>query len=89
VGWPAPLTNPPMKLNVKTQDPILMVNAIRDPSTSYTWAVGMLEEVKNNVLLTRNGDGHTSWGLGGATTNAINHFLITKELPAANTVLDS
>ncbi|KAF2109808.1 TAP-like protein-domain-containing protein [Lophiotrema nucula] len=89
VGWPAPLTNPPAKLKVQTQDPILMVNAIRDPSTSYTWAVGMLEEVENNVLLTRNGDGHTSWGLGGATTDAINHFLISTELPAPGTVLDS
>jgi pimeloyl-ACP methyl ester carboxylesterase len=89
VGWPAPLTNPPTKLKVQTQEPILMVNAIRDPSTSYTWAVGMLEEIKNNVLLTRNGDGHTSWGLGGATTDAINHFLITKKLPAPGSVLDS
>jgi pimeloyl-ACP methyl ester carboxylesterase len=89
VGWPAPLTNPPTKLKVQTQEPILMVNAIRDPSTSYTWAVGMLEEIKNNVLLTRNGDGHTSWGLGGATTDAINHFLITKELPSPGSVLNS
>jgi pimeloyl-ACP methyl ester carboxylesterase len=89
VGWPAPLTNPPAKLKVQTQDPILMVNSIRDPSTSYTWAVGMLEEIKNNVLLTRNGDGHTSWGLGGATSDAINHFLLTKELPAPGSVLDS
>ncbi|KAJ4369715.1 hypothetical protein N0V83_005478 [Neocucurbitaria cava] len=89
VGWPSPIKNPPAKLNVQTQKPILMVNAIRDPSTSYTWAVGMLEEVKNNVLLTRNGDGHTSWGLGGATTDAINHFLISGELPAPGTVLES
>ncbi|CAO2648352.1 Nn.00g076190.m01.CDS01 [Neocucurbitaria sp. VM-36] len=89
VGWPAPLTNPPAKLKVQTQNPILMVNAIRDPSTSYTWAVGMLEEVENNILLTRNGDGHTSWGLGGATADAINHFLITSELPAPGTVLES
>jgi pimeloyl-ACP methyl ester carboxylesterase len=89
VGWPAPLTNPPAKLKVQTQDPILMVNSVRDPSTSYTWAVGMLEEIENNVLLTRNGDGHTSWGLGGATADAINHFLITRELPAKGALLDS
>ena len=89
IGWPAPLANPPAKLKVQTQNPVLMVNAIRDPSTSYAWAVGMLEEVENNRLLTRNGDGHTSWGLGGATTDAINHFLITLELPAPGTVLVS
>jgi pimeloyl-ACP methyl ester carboxylesterase len=89
VGWPAPLANPPAKLNVQTKSPILMVNSIRDPSTSYTWAVGMLEEIKDAVLLTRNGDGHTSWDLGGATTEVINRFLLTTELPAQGTVLDS
>jgi pimeloyl-ACP methyl ester carboxylesterase len=89
VGWPIEPRNPPAKLKVKTQDPILMVNSIRDPSTSYTWAVGMLEEIKNTVLLTRDGDGHTSWGLGGETSKAINHFLITTELPAPGTVLNS
>jgi pimeloyl-ACP methyl ester carboxylesterase len=89
IGWPAPLANPPAKLKIQTQNPIMLVNAIRDPSTSYTWAVGMLEEIENHVLLTRNGDGHTSWGLGGATTDAINHFLLTTEPPAPGTVLDS
>ena len=89
VGWPAPLNNPPTKLKVQTQDPILMVNSIRDPSTSYTWAVGMLDEIESRVLLTRNGDGHTSWGLPGPTTDAINRFLVTMELPAPGTVLDS
>jgi pimeloyl-ACP methyl ester carboxylesterase len=89
VGWPIEPRNLPAKLQVKTQDPILMVNSLRDPSTSYTWAVGMLEEIRNNVFLTRDGDGHTSWGLGGDTANAINHFLITTELPAPGTVLNS
>jgi pimeloyl-ACP methyl ester carboxylesterase len=88
IGWPAPLANPPKKLNVQTQAPILMVNSIRDPSTSYAWAVGMLEEIENGVLLTRNGDGHTSWSLGGATADIINHFLITAELPVAGTVIN-
>ena len=92
VGWPALPRNRPAKLKVKTQDPILIVGATRDPSTSYVWAVGMLEEIENSVLLTRNGDGHGSWGFdnhAGATTAAIDHFLITKELPAPGTILDS
>jgi pimeloyl-ACP methyl ester carboxylesterase len=48
VGWPAPITNSPTKLDVDTgtDNPILMVSAIRDPSTSYAWAVGMQEEIK-------------------------------------------
>ncbi|KAF2846525.1 hypothetical protein T440DRAFT_458205 [Plenodomus tracheiphilus IPT5] len=89
MGWPAPRRNPPAKLDVKTKEPILLVNSLRDPSTSYTWAVGMLGEIQNSVLLTRNGDGHTSWGKNGSTSEAINHYLITKELPAPGTVLDN
>lgn len=90
VGWPAP-RNPPQKLKIQTQAPILLVNALRDPSTSYTWVVGMLEEIEteNSVLLTRNREGHCSWKFNGATTVAINHFLMTAELPAPGTVLDS
>lgn len=91
IGWPAPVTNPPTKLNVNTgaDNPILMVSSTRDPSTSYTWAVGMLEEIKSGVLLTRDGEGHTSWGLNGETTKAINRFLLSREVPAQGTVLTS
>jgi pimeloyl-ACP methyl ester carboxylesterase len=90
VGWPTPVTNPPAKLNVDTGDnPILMVSGTIDPSTSYVWGVGMQQEIKSNVFLTRKGEGHTSWSLGGATAKAINRFLLTKELPAVGTVLES
>ncbi|KAH7076250.1 TAP-like protein-domain-containing protein [Paraphoma chrysanthemicola] len=89
IGWPNAPKNPPAKLNIKTQDPILLVNSLRDPSTSYEWAVGMQDEIEKSVLLTRNGDGHTSWSLSGATRVAIDHYLITEELPAPGTVLDS
>jgi pimeloyl-ACP methyl ester carboxylesterase len=89
VGWPTARRNPPAKLKVQTEAPILMVNSNRDPSTGYPWAVGMLEEIKNSVLVTRIGDGHTSWLLGEETANAVNDFLITLKLPAVGTVLNS
>jgi pimeloyl-ACP methyl ester carboxylesterase len=89
VGWPTARRNPPTKLKVKTDAPILIANSNRDPSTGYAWAVGMLEEIENSVLLTRIGDYHTSWFLGGETSKAINNFLITGKLPAPGTVLNS
>jgi pimeloyl-ACP methyl ester carboxylesterase len=88
VGWPAPPRNPPAKLKVKTKNPILMVQSTRDPSSSYAWAAGMMEEIENHVLLMRNGDGHTSWAQFPATTDAINQFLISLEPPAPGTVLE-
>jgi pimeloyl-ACP methyl ester carboxylesterase len=89
IGWPTPLNNPPTRLNVQTEDPIMIVSATGDPSTSYVWAVGMLEEIKNHFLLTRNGDGHISWSIKGDTTGAMEHFLLTRELPAPGTVFVS
>ncbi|KAF2281529.1 uncharacterized protein EI97DRAFT_31852 [Westerdykella ornata] len=89
IGWPMPARNPPTKLKVRTRAPILLVNSVGDSSSSYTWAVGMLEEIENSVLLTRNGEGHTSFERNGATTQAIVDFLISTKLPAPGTLLDS
>ncbi|KAH7117664.1 Alpha/Beta hydrolase protein [Dendryphion nanum] len=88
-GWPAPLSNPPKKLRVKTKAPALLVNSLEDPSTSYKWALGMLDEIENRVLVTRKGDGHTSWGIPGETDNAINRFLLNNRLPPKGTTYDS
>ncbi|KAL2824569.1 TAP-like protein-domain-containing protein [Aspergillus pseudoustus] len=92
IGWPAPLANPPHKLNSSAMakaPPMLMVNAIHDPSTSYVWAHALLEQIPSAVLLTRNGNGHTSYSLGGEAADAIDAFLINGTLPAPNTVVDS
>jgi pimeloyl-ACP methyl ester carboxylesterase len=89
IGWPTPLNNPPKKLDVKTKEPIMIVGATGDPSTSYVWAVGMQEEIQNHYLLTRNGSGHVSWGMNGETKDAMERFLLTKELPPPGTVYNS
>ncbi|KAI1341902.1 alpha/beta hydrolase fold-domain-containing protein [Xylariaceae sp. FL0016] len=89
IGWPAALTNPPKPVSYEGNTTILMVNSLYDPSTSYTWALGLQYEIKNNVLLTRNGSGHTSWGLGGNTTEIENEYLINLTLPEPGTITTS
>jgi pimeloyl-ACP methyl ester carboxylesterase len=89
VGWPVPLINPPHFMNIKNSAPILMINAIHDPEDSLVWAHALKEQIQNVVLLTRNGDGHTSYFLKGETTNAIDAYLINGTLPAPATVLDT
>jgi pimeloyl-ACP methyl ester carboxylesterase len=91
IGWPAPLSNPPHKLDAKNMaaaPPILLVNAFHDPSTSYVWANAMLEQIPSGVLLARSGNGHTSYGLGGEVARRIDEFLVHGTLPAPNTVID-
>ena len=90
IGWPAPLTNPEKPVSYAGDTKILMVNSIHDPSTSYVWALGVKAELGDSaVLLTRNGSGHTSWMLGGATTAAEDAYLLDLTLPAEGTILNS
>ncbi|KAI1152577.1 TAP-like protein-domain-containing protein [Nemania diffusa] len=89
IGWPAPLSNPPAPIVYKGKTKLLMVNSLHDPSTSYTWALGLHSEIKNAILLTRNGSGHTSYTLGGDTTQLTNAYLLNLTLPEPGTITTS
>jgi len=89
LGWPAKIQNPPKKLDVNTNTTILLTQSTSDPSTGLPWALGILEEIKNKVLVLRKGDGHTSLPLGGKTAETIVKYLITGKAPSPGLVLDS
>jgi pimeloyl-ACP methyl ester carboxylesterase len=91
MGWPVPVANPPGLWHVEGAPPILIVNSTYDPSDNYLWAQLMREQIAGSVLLTRLGDGHTSYLLPGEsdTRDAIDHYLITGETPPPNTVYES
>jgi TAP-like protein len=83
-----PTSNPPHRVNIHRAPPILLVNATHDPSTPYVWAQDVRSQIRGSVLLTRDGDGHTSSLLpGGLTREAIARYLITKTPPPPGTVL--
>jgi pimeloyl-ACP methyl ester carboxylesterase len=85
--WPAPLANPPHEVAVRGAPPILLVASTHDPSTSYAWAHELHRQMPSSVLLTRDGDGHTSsWLREGRTRDAIADYLITGRTPPPNTV---
>lgn len=81
--------NPPQQILLETKTPILLVNSYHDAECSYTWAVALQAQIPNSVLLTRNGDGHTSYFEEGETTAAMNAFLVNGTMPAPNAVLQS
>jgi pimeloyl-ACP methyl ester carboxylesterase len=86
--WPVPLANPPHRAAIRGAPPILLVSASHDPSTSYVWAHRVHRQIHGTVLLTRDGDGHTSSWLGprSRTNNAIVDYLITGRTPRPNSV---
>ncbi|KAJ8116290.1 hypothetical protein ONZ43_g4471 [Nemania bipapillata] len=74
IGWPAPLSNPPRPYRLQGQEDA---------------AHGLHSEIKNAVLLTRNGSGHTSYTLGGDTTQLTNSYLVNLTLPEPGTITSS
>ena len=60
IGWPIKATNPPHTLHV-SGTPALVVQAAHDPSIHYSWAHGLAAQIDGSAMLTRTGDGHTSW----------------------------
>jgi pimeloyl-ACP methyl ester carboxylesterase len=86
--WPVRVPDPPQRVHIRRAPPILLVNATHDPSTPYVWAQDVRSQIAGSVLLTRDGDGHTSSLLQrSATRDAIARYLITKRPPPPNTVL--
>ena len=89
IGWPFPQVNKEHKANIHGTPRILLVNSQYDPSCSYIWANGLQEQISNSTLLTRRGDGHTSYLLHGETWNAVNAYISNLTIPADNTVVNS
>jgi pimeloyl-ACP methyl ester carboxylesterase len=87
--WPVPVANPPHRIRIRGAPPILLVGATHDPSTAYVWAKHVHAQIPRSVLLTRDGDGHTSSWLGASsrTNDAIARYLVTRTTPKPGTVL--
>jgi pimeloyl-ACP methyl ester carboxylesterase len=75
VDWPIPATNPPRPLDVRGV-PALVVHAVHDPSLAYAWAHGLASQIATSDLLTRTGDGHTSYYTSPCARRATDRYLI-------------
>jgi pimeloyl-ACP methyl ester carboxylesterase len=84
IDWPLPAANPLRRLDVRGV-PALVVNATHDPSTSYAWAHGLLGQIEGSALLTRIGDGHTSYYTSACAKAAMDAYMVRPEAPADRT----
>jgi pimeloyl-ACP methyl ester carboxylesterase len=82
VGWPFQVANPVRRLDVRGV-PTLIVHANHDPSVSYQWAFELASQIRGSSVLTRNGDGHTSYYTSDCARDAMDQFLLTKQSAAA------
>ena len=87
--WPVKPTGHAGPLTADGAPPILLVGGTDDPATPYAWAQSVNRQLAGSVLLTRNGNGHTSYDASTCAHSAIDDYLINLTLPAAGTVCSS
>ena len=69
------------------EPPIMMLNAVHDPATPYTWARSVARQLgPKATLLTYAGSGHGVYNSGPCTRDAIDGYLISLKAPARGTV---
>jgi pimeloyl-ACP methyl ester carboxylesterase len=80
IDWPIPVANPPRILDVRGV-PTLMVHATHDPSDAYKWAHSLAAQIRGSNMLTRTGDGHTSYYTSECARLAMDDYLIRPQAP--------
>jgi pimeloyl-ACP methyl ester carboxylesterase len=81
IGWPIPVANPPRLLDVRGVS-TLIVHSVHDPSDHYKWAHGLAAQIHGSAMLTRTGDGHTSYHSSDCARAATDRYLIRPQAPA-------
>jgi len=87
--WPAKPKNPSGPLPINAAPPILLVGGTNDPATPYAEAQSVNSLIDRSILLTRKGNGHTSYDSSACAHAAEDAYLIDLTLPAAGTVCSS
>jgi pimeloyl-ACP methyl ester carboxylesterase len=80
IGWPVPPANPPRTLAVRGV-PALVVHAVHDSMDPYRWAHSLAAQIEGSALLTRTGDGHTSYYTSPCARAAIDAYLVRPQSP--------
>ena len=84
--WPVKAVGTPGPITAPGAPPILVVGGTDDPATPYAWAQAVNQQLAGSVLLTRAGNGHTSYNSSACAQQLIDAYLIDLSLPAAGTV---
>ena len=84
--WPAKAKHSTEPLPVSGAPPILLVGGTNDPATPYSEAKSVNKQIEGSVLLTRQGNGHTSYDASACSHDIEDAYLINLTVPAAGTV---
>jgi pimeloyl-ACP methyl ester carboxylesterase len=65
--------------------PILVIGNLHDPATPYQGAVNLARSLTTGVLLSWDGEGHTSYGSSACVDQKVNAYLINRTAPSSST----
>lgn len=81
-NWPVTSAEEPLTIDAAGADPILVIGTTGDPATPYEEAVALAEQLESGVLITRVGDGHTSFRAGNeCVDSAVDAFYLEGTVP--------
>lgn len=82
-------TNPQTDMSIHNNGSlaILLTQSKYDPSCSLVWAEGVRNDIEEDTLALRDGDGHTSYFLHGELAGIIDSYLVNLTVPKQNTIV--
>jgi len=84
--WPVKPKGTQGPITVTGAAPILLIGGTNDPATPYSEAQSVNSQIQGSVLLTREGNGHTSYDSSDCAHAAEDAYLINLTLPATGTI---
>lgn len=80
--WPIEATHPQRPVSAEGASPIVVIGTTRDPATPYEWSQSLAKQLESGVLITREGDGHTGYGMGNSCVDeAVDAYLVDGTAP--------
>lgn len=87
--WPAVGERRPTPPMARGAAPIVVIGTTGDPATPYAWAEALSGQLESAVLLTREGEGHTAYGLDACIDAVVNAYLLEGTVPSDGTRCES
>ncbi|MGH9243011.1 MAG: alpha/beta hydrolase [Acidimicrobiales bacterium] len=84
--WPVPPVGDPQPVTADGAPPVLVIGNTGDAATPFEQAQRVADTLAAGVLLTYEGEGHTSYGSSPCVDDAVAAYLVDLSLPAEDTV---
>jgi hypothetical protein len=79
--WSVPSQRTPAPASGAGAPPIVVVGSTGDTATPYAWAKSLAKQLESAVLVTRKGEGHTSFLVNNCVKKALDGYLLELTVP--------